>query len=173
MVMFRCTQKLLRRIGPRKVLDVKSTTKLGDWTVAPVGVGWIRLLLYVSETTRLPVLTMARDVKNLARNFPPALGEVLQGLGISAPPIELELDEMREASFSATNSRSILGSVNDFARLTKYRLGDDPNANLVEVSLYLSETPVMIPFRGESPQNLTRALFAQGANSRVQTRSAD
>ena len=67
---------------------------------------------------------------------------------------------MRETCVCPTNNRSVLGSLNDFSRHIKWRLYEEPEADLVEVSLWLSQTPIIIPFGGDSPQQLTRGLLA-------------
>ena len=54
----------------------------------------------------------------------------------------------------------LIGSLNDFSRQIKWRLYEEPDADLIELSLGLSETPIMIPFGGDSPQELTRRLLA-------------
>ena len=67
---------------------------------------------------------------------------------------------MRESCVCPTNNRSVLGSLNDFSRQIKWRLYEEPDADLIELSLRLSVTPIMIPFGGDSPQELTRRLLA-------------
>jgi hypothetical protein len=51
MVVIRCTQKLLRRIGPSGPTDEKSTARLGDWLANLLGVAQRRFVLLVSEPT--------------------------------------------------------------------------------------------------------------------------
>lgn len=160
MVIIRCTQKLLRRIGPAAPTSVKSTARLGDWSANLLGVGQRRFVLFVSEPTRLPVLVRASDVRNLARNFPDMLAPVLERLDVSPKAIEREISEMRVACVSTTNNRSVLGSVNDFSRHIKWRLYEEPDADLLEISLWLSKTPIIIPCEGDSPKYLTRRLLA-------------
>ena len=70
-------------------------------------------------------------------------------------PVRRELNEMRESVFKPTNSRSVLGSVNDFAKAVKWRLYEEPDADLVALALWLSETPIL-PLGGRSPDELTR-----------------
>ena len=159
MVVIRCAQKLLRRIGPAQPTTVTSTAKLGDWSANLLGVGQRRFVLLVSEPTRLPVLVRASEVRILARNFPEMLVPILERLHVSPTAIGREISEMREASICATNNRSVLGSLNDFSRHIKWRLYDEPDADLINVSLWLSETPIMIPFGGDSPQQMTRRLL--------------
>jgi Domain of unknown function (DUF6933) len=159
MVVIRCTQKLLRRIGPAEPTNVKSTARLGDWSANLIGVAQRRFVLLVSEPTRLPVVVRASDLRNLGRNFPEMLVPVLHRLNIDHKSIERELGEMMDVSVTTTNSRSVLGSINDFSHQIKWRLYDDPDVDLIEVSLWLSETPIMIPFGGDSPRRLVRKVL--------------
>ena len=159
MVVIRCTQKLLRRISPTPPASVKSTAKLGDWSANLLGVGHRRFVLVVSESTRLPLLLRAVDVRNIAANLPTALAPVLERLHVPRKAIAQELSEMREACVCATNNRSVLASLNDFARQIKWHVYEEPDADLIDLSVRLSETPIIVPFGGESPLELTRRLL--------------
>lgn len=158
MVVIRCTQKLLRRINPLKVENVASTTRLGDWSANLIGVRHRRYVLLVCEHARLPVLLPARDVKCIGEHLRDTLARVLPSLGVSALSVRRELMEMRETAIARTNSRSVLGSINDFAKAIKWRLDAEPDADLVAIALWLSETPIL-PFDGKSADLLTRNLL--------------
>ena len=67
-----------------------------------------------------------RDLKHLARNFPDALAAVLWGLGIDAAAIQREVEASRGALIATTNSRSHLGTLNDFSLMLRWRLADIP-----------------------------------------------
>jgi hypothetical protein len=112
----------------------------------------------VSEHARLPVLVPARDVKRLGEHLADALAPVLLALGVPALAVRHELTEMREVVIAPTNSRSVLGSLNDFAHAVKWRLSEEPDADLIAVALWLSETPILA-LGGQSPDQLTRALL--------------
>jgi len=82
MVAIRCTKKLLARIGAPSPVTEPTTTLLGDWYARPVSIGHQRLILLISEHSRLPVILPGRDVQHLASNVPDALARVFLGLGI-------------------------------------------------------------------------------------------
>jgi hypothetical protein len=157
-VILRLTRKLLSRVGPLTAVSTPSTTILGDWFAQPVFVGHNRYVLLVSEHSRLPVIMPGRDLRNLARNFPGALAEVLQALGVPGPVMEREVEASSEAVIAVTNSRSHLGTLNDFSQTLRYRLSDEPDADLVEVALWLSRTPVG-PLGYDAPDRVTRRLL--------------
>ena len=96
-------------------------------------------MLLISEHSRLPVLMAGRDLKHLAENFPDALAPVLWGLGIDAAAIQREVVATRDAVIAKTNSRSLLGTLNDFSFLLKWQLQGRQDVDLVEEALRLSE----------------------------------
>lgn len=160
----RCTQKLLRRIGD-PVTDVPvSTTALGDWFVVPVSVGHQRLVLFVSEPSRLPVVAPARDVKNIQTWFPDYLREVLLGFGIPPADVWRELQGCRDTAIASTNSRSVLGSANDFAQMMKWRVSDRPDLDYTGISLWLADSPCK-PLGYDRPMRVARRLLAGESGS--------
>ena len=158
MVILRLTRKLLSRVGPPSMVTTPSTTVLGDWFAHLVFVGRQRYVLLVSEHSRLPVMMPGRDLGNLTRNFPCYLSEVLQALGIPGPAMAREVEASAQAVIAVTNSRSHLGTLNDFSLALKYHLWDEPDAELVEVALLLSTTPVG-PLGYDAPDQVTRRLL--------------
>ena len=160
MVAIRCTKKLLARVGAPQEVTEPTTTVLGDWYAEPVNIGHQRLVLFISEHSRLPVLMAGRDLKHLAANFPDALAAVLWGLGIDAAAIRREGEATREAMIAKSNSRSHLGTLNDFSFMLKWQLPDRGDLDLVQAALELSHTPVG-PLRPLSfPDKVTRQLLA-------------
>lgn len=162
MVIIRCTQKLLRRIGTPSEASAPSTTALGDWYARPVAVGHQRYVLLISARSRLPVVMAARDVKHLPDHFPNALAAVLCGLGISARAINREVEETREAVIANTDSRSHLGTLNDFANMLRWQLQGQADPDLVQAAVELAHSPVLAASpEGFFPDQLTRELLAE------------
>jgi hypothetical protein len=161
MVALRCTKKLLARVGPPQEVSEPATTILGDWYACPLAVGHQRFVLLISEYSRLPVLMAGRDLRHLAANFPNALAAVLWGLGIAAVAIQGELEASREAVIAKTNSRSHLGTLNDFANLLRWQLHGQGDPDLIQAAVELSHTPVAASTRQAFfPDQLTRQLLA-------------
>lgn len=157
-VTLRCTAKLLDRL--KVVADpapASSTTILGDWTTHLVHVGRQQLVILVAERTLLPILIPARGMRTLVPRFLDALREVLEALDIPPDAIQRELDAMREVTIARTNSKRILGSLNDFAYLTTAHLPTTPS--LHDIAFRLSDTPCG-PLRMQAPRDVTRQLFA-------------
>ena len=158
MVVLRCTRKLLARIGPPDANPPASSSLLGDWYAKPFQIGPKRLILLMSGTSRLPVVMHARDVANLGRNFPDALGAVLAELGVPAAMIEAEVEASRDFVYAATDSRSVLGSLNDFAFMAQHRRRDGGEIEVVGLSVDLAGTPICA-MRFGFPRDVTWDLF--------------
>ena len=160
MLILRCTAKLLARVGPPQEPAAPSSATLGDWYAAPLGLGRRPYVLAISEHSRLPVLMAGRDLKHLADHLPDALAAVLWGLGISAVAIQRELAALHPIVITKTNSRSHLGTLNDFANLLRWQLHGQGDPDLVRAALELAHTPVAAGSpRAFSPDRLTRTLL--------------
>jgi len=160
MIAIRCTKKLLVRVGAQSPVTAPTTAILGDWYARPVAVRHQRLVLLISEHSRLPVVMPARDVKHLATGFPEALSLVLLGLALPPSAVEREVAEAREAVIAKTNSHSHLGTLIDFSYLLAGYVENAPELDLVALALWLSRTPVT-PLGGNSPDRVTRELLTQ------------
>ena len=77
-LVFRCTQKLLTRLGEKAMEPpARSTTQLGDWYINLVTTRKHRLLLFVSETIVLPVVIKVSELVTIVPRFRAALAEQL------------------------------------------------------------------------------------------------
>lgn len=141
MMVLRCTQKLLKRCGSPEASPPESTTALGDWFAQPVAVGHQRYVLLVSVRSLLPLLIRARDFSRFDQVFPEALSSLLWRIGVPPADVARELAESCDIVVAATNSRSVLGSVNDYAQMMKWSLLDSPDLDLIDISLGLGDAP--------------------------------
>ena len=161
MVVFRCTRKLLDRLGrPVEAVPVRSAGLLGDWyaTLMVTRPSW--LLLLVSERTRLPVIMPVKPLTTLPERFCVALTAVLRDLNIDASAIARELATMDDdAAFATTQSRSILGTINDFSFHAQWILQRHPTMTLHQLSLELAETPIQ-PLH-DYPAGATQRLLSE------------
>ena len=107
MIILRLTRKLLGRVGRPTAVAAPSTTVLGDWFAQLVFVGHQRYVLLVSEHSRLPVIMPGRDLKNLARNFPGALAEVLQALFGIVLPLGTDVGARSPGNHPTVRTRSL------------------------------------------------------------------
>jgi hypothetical protein len=168
MLVLRCTQKLLSRLGPPVDDPPPSTTALGDWYARPLNIGHQRLVLLISERSRLPLLMQARELKRLPQTFPKALAAVLIELGVPATNLIPELDAAADVVVAKTNSRSHLGSLNEFAQMLTWQR--EPLVDLVGESVELSRTPVG-PLGPGWPDEVTLRLLGCEKHFRGRQRS--
>jgi hypothetical protein len=161
-VILRCTQKLLRRLGRPVVPNPEpSSTILGDWYADILFTQPRQVVLCVSEHARLPIVLLARELRTLDERLPVALGSVLKDLHVSQSAILRELAGMTAFEVARTASRSILGTINDYAVAVTWALAEKPDISLHQLSLHLCETPVG-PLKYEHPGAVAPRLFGAG-----------
>jgi hypothetical protein len=164
LIVLRCTEKLRRRLRLPKLGDAPaSTTALGDWFGNPVSTRHARVILLVSEKSRLPVLVPARNLDRFEQGFVAAVHDLLLDLGIPEEAADRERNAMSELVFARTNSRSVLGTMNDYTFGLRIMLEERPGMTLHEIALHLSETPLG-PFGYKRPVELGRSLL-QGSSA--------
>ena len=167
MVVLRCTQQLLHRL--RRADDgpaVKSTTTLGDWCGNLIRMGNRHVLLFISERSRLPVLIPIRQANKLRTVLPDAMSYMLAWMRVPEEVIAKEREQMSEVAFGRTNSRSLLGTMNDFSFGVRVHFMTSRTESLEDIARELAKTPIM-PLKGECPIDLTRAAFGLGRPSRL------
>lgn len=105
MYTLRCTQKLLRA-GVRETtgLAEPATTALGDWYANVLFSRPQRLVVCVSEVTRLPVVLPASPAATLPERLPRGLAEVLLQIGVPQEAIRAELEQMQAGGSSARST---------------------------------------------------------------------
>lgn len=159
MVIFRCTERVVRRFRLRLQDDVPASSGiLGDWYANLLNVGSARLVLCQSERSLLPVIIPARN-DSFPSAFGPALAAVLRGLGIRADLIAREVAAAGRVAFSKPRSRRVLGAMNDFAfHAQGYAIAAHKSDDAVAVCLELAEMPSG-PIGYESAGRLTVSLF--------------
>lgn len=142
MVIVRATRKLLKRLGP--VADVEgqeSTGLLGDWyaTVLPWRPRQVALL--VSQTTLLPVVMPLAPAATLLDRFSEHLAEVLRAHNVPETVVQLEVAETADYTLATTASRSLTGSMSEFAYLAEAHRVTDRDPDLLGLSLQLATVP--------------------------------
>ncbi len=163
MVVLRCTRQLLMRLKyPDEDPSAESMTRLGGWYGTLIRFGHWHVLLFISERSRLPVLLPARDADRLALAFPRAVSGTLMGLGVPTAAVEQERSLMSPIAIGPTRSRSLLGSLNEFAFLARADFITKRDRTLDAVARELAEVPLISPFKGECASVVTRRLFGVG-----------
>ena len=141
MVIIRPTASLAKLMKVKTDLTgIKSTTLLGDWFAINLTVRQQKFILCVSENGRLPIVLKAAPYGVFPARLPIALSELLRRFEISEDKIQAEASKMSETHVSKTNSRSILGSMNDFRFALLVLDQTDP----IQMSLFLSNFGSMV-----------------------------
>ena len=157
MLTFRCTQRARKRFNLELQEGPPSSTGvLGDWYVNLLNLGRERLVLAVSERSLLPVLIPARNDQFPSR-FPEYLFQILLLTGIPDRVASVEAEGSKENVFARTESRSVLGVMNDMAHMASYYRGEK---DLPAMALWLGRSPFS-PI-DSSPDRETRRLFGMG-----------
>jgi hypothetical protein len=160
----RCTRKLLRHLhadghdgGPG------ATTRLGDWYGNLLFTRYMRLVICMSERSLLPVFVEAKDSSSFVLKFRAAVRSVLERVGVSPDSIDSELREMSTIAIGITQSRSVLGSLNELSFLARYSVRLQSRADLTALADEIAHTPCSA-LKYENPKSMTLALLRERSN---------
>lgn len=126
MVILRPTAKLRKAIPVAKGSGEPSDTALGDWYANRIVVDRQPLILLVSSACLLAIVVPARDVKTLPRRLVDLVEARLRRLDLAQGVIDAECRAMTPTLVYATDDRSVLGSMVDFAKCAKSRRAPVP-----------------------------------------------
>ena len=171
MITLCCTQKLLRRlrIAKPEAKTAPPTNALGNWYANLIHVGRVQMIMATSERTLLTVLLPASDLrKSLVPNLCEAVFHLLQEIEVDPGRAALEAEAMREVRIGRTDSRSVLGSMNDLSRMLDWDVRDGRSS--MEIMLRLAEVPMtgVVPKDGSHgfPEDATRMLLGMDKKRR-------
>ncbi|MCP5408376.1 MAG: hypothetical protein H6963_03650 [Chromatiaceae bacterium] len=128
MQLIRCTKKLQKEIGLKQsdlCTEEPRFSYLGSWHANLIHIDRRKCLLFANDRTLfnfiVPDLSRAqiRDLKKLFKSY---LSCVLADEGFADVERERILAEYDEIGFANTNSKSVLGSMNDLAFHYKYSI---------------------------------------------------
>lgn len=161
MVIVRATRKLLKRLGAAPVVEgEESTTLFGDWYATVLSWRPRQVALLVSESTLLPVLMPLAPAASLLDRFPDQLADVLARHQVDEVTVGRESMQTRDYRVAPTASRSIVGSMNEFAFLADAYRQEDPELDLMDLSIRLSTVPCGPLYRRHvSPDRELHALL--------------
>jgi hypothetical protein len=142
MVIVRATRKLLQRLGPVTTVDEQeSTSLLGDWYATLLPWRPRQVALLVSQTTLLPVLMPLAPAATLLDRFPDHLAAVLRAHQVPETVVQQEAAETADHTLATTASRSLTGSMNEFAYLAQAHRVANREPDLLALSLQLATVP--------------------------------
>jgi hypothetical protein len=150
MIQLRCTQKLLKEIGIAKseLCNIShSDSILGNWYANIFIVDRRKAIVFVSERTFLSFIVYGvnkRNIKVINEIFINGLSQLLSLEGFSKNDIEKNIKRCEEIQFTTTNSKTVLGNVNDIVNSYKYYIlydGGLKSCNLSEIITKINRTP--------------------------------
>jgi hypothetical protein len=116
--------------------------------------------LLVSEKTLVPVLMPLAPASSLLARFPYQLAAVLRQHQVDEATISTECAETSNYRVAATASRSIIGSMNEFAFLADIHRQELSDLDLLDLSMELSTVPCGPLYRSHvSPDRELKALL--------------
>ena len=133
---------------------------MGNWYVTVVF--WKpQAALFVNERTLMPIIVPLAPASSVTDRFPSHVAAVFVAIGLDRSFIESEVAEMSDCRLAKTNSRSVLGSMNEFAYLGKAFSDDGHSYDSLGLSLELAKVPCG-PLYGShiSPDEELRAFVA-------------
>ncbi len=148
MLALRCTKRVLDQFGICPQRDVPPfTTALGEWYVNLVPMCRGALVVFVSERSLVTVATPLSDVQDvgdLAAFFVIRVRNLFGMLRVSEEAEDRELCEMMEIRLTTTNSKKVLGNLNDLGHFYQTEAEDGPPGaplGLSDIELKLCEIP--------------------------------
>jgi hypothetical protein len=169
MPLIRCTKKLLTEMRTHVAgsAEQAQAALLGDWYANLLRIDWTKCVIFASERTLLTFLAVgvSRDAMcDYATLFQGGLRQLLESEGFAPSTVDRVLDDYRVLTLAPTADRSVLGSLNDLARLAAARVqynGGLSRCDLAAVNHDLNLTP-MGRLRMASPLSTTRGLLECG-----------
>ena len=164
-----CTKKLIAEIGTpvAKSAEKPHAALLGDWYANLLRIDRRKCVIFTSERTLLTFVVVAlnRDaIRDYVTLFQRGLRQLLECEGFAAADVDRVLDDYQELTLAPTRDRSVLGSLNDLARMAAAYIehgggvsGCDPGA----INHKLNQTP-MSRLGMESPLATTRRVLERG-----------
>jgi len=168
MVVLRPTARLAAKLRLKlAAAKGRSDTRLGDWYANDIALGRRRLVLCVSELSRLAVVLDAAPYASIPERLGPAVGVLLHRIGAPTEAINRELMAMSTIEVAKTQNRSIIGSMLEYQWSLKvmHEHGDlGQSGDLLPISVYLSKVVSMV-LPETFPREAALRLLSQGPES--------
>ena len=160
MLTLRCTERLLKkRPGPQNQREDGLKPALGDWHANLVRLGRTPVVVAVNDVSLLSILIPGRDFGNLLSTFRDRLMQRLIRLGVPAERMAEEAAATKCILVSRTDSRSVLGSMNDFVFQLRWRFNEGLDLHASDtLEDDLGRVP-MSALKYADPEEVARAAF--------------
>lgn len=166
MIFLRCTARVTKTLGLAPlVTQSHGTSPLGDWYVNLIPTHAGGAFLFVNEQSLLAVV-VPNGTPNLMHVFVARVGNILSMIGVPNERIERELEHFHEIRVAKTNSKRILGVMNDLAlhcQLAAERATPEEKLSLSDLELSLAEMP-QSTLEYRRPMQVALALLQSSAS---------
>ncbi len=148
MAIIRCTTKLLNELGTKPANEPDQPPSLCDWHANLLRLDRKKYVLFTNDQTLYSLLVRWIKTPRSAGfqgAFRLGLFKSLTGEGLAEAQIEYMLNEHAHMMIARTNSRSVLGSMNDLAFQIKsiiHTTGGLADADLSEIGRELNRIPM-------------------------------
>lgn len=169
MLILKCTQKAAKEFGVKRgdlpeIPSEDNTSLLGDWFANPLRFGHTKTLLFTNAITLYSILVRykKKDIADIGQFFRTNLKFHLLLEGFESEKINKILAEYQEVTLAKTDSRSVLGSMNDLAWLYEASIisrGDPRHVNLSPIIQTINRTP-QLKREGTYSINMMKEKFA-------------
>jgi hypothetical protein len=164
LITIRLTQKLRKFLGVEFQETLQPTSAaLGDWyaNLVPTWAG--EMIVFISDKSLLVVAVPFWEVADLIPLFVLRVANLMGMIGVSMEAAADEITHYREVQYAKTASRSVLGSLNDFAfniQMYSEDASEENPMSLSDTELRLSHYPCK-PLGWKSPAEVARELLGQ------------
>ncbi len=150
MLQLRCTGKVQKELGLKsnELSEIKEPdSTLGNWYVNISTIDRRKTFLFVNERTLLSFILYGvkkSNISHIHETFVKALNQLLLMEGIDYPVLDKINNEYNHLEYTKTNSRSVLGNMNDLMYFYKhfiYSAGGLKHCNLDEIIKQINRTP--------------------------------
>jgi len=138
-MIFSCTGKVQKKIkGIHHISPNKENIGIGNWYIGLINLERKSHLLFTNSLTLFSFVVYAgtkKEIKNIEVIFKTKLEEqLIREYGIIPPLIDKAIPEKSDVIFTKTNSRSILGSMNDFkVNIKSYSLENGISKSSIQI----------------------------------------
>lgn len=160
MTALRCTAKLLKAMKATPVANpAPATSRLGDWHANLIRVSRTQLVIAVNDATRFGIVVDAAPYADIPLRIAQRLFNTLQFIGVPADLAAEEAHTMESMRLAATNSKSVLGTLNQYTFEVERDLRERLAFSAVALTQRLTSTIVCNPKHIGAPTDRVREAF--------------
>jgi hypothetical protein len=150
MLQFRCTAKVQKELGlkPKDLDDIQEPdSMLGNWYVNISTIDRRKTFLFVNERTLLSFILYGikkSNIANMHEMFLKGLNQLLLLEGVDYPVLDKINNEYLYLKYTKTNSKNLLGNMNDLMSLYKHYIYSDGGlkyCDLTDIIHRINKTP--------------------------------